>query len=114
MKPHASSELNVDGMNLEQLQKKLVAAARVQPPSDHVPYAFEKRIAARLRGGPRADVGTFWARALWRAAAPCVAISLALSAWTFLAPTPGAGDEDMAQVFEQTMLVTVEHAEETW
>ena len=31
-------------MNLEPLQKKLLAAARAHPPSDRVPYAFEQRI----------------------------------------------------------------------
>lgn len=101
-------------MNLDQLQQKLMAAARVQPPSDRVPYAFEKRIVARLRVGATADLGAFWARALWRAAAPCVAISLALGAWTAFAPASNVSDEDIAQVFEQTMLATVDHSEETW
>ena len=56
-------------MNLDDLQKKLLAAARSHPPVDAVPYAFEKRIMARL-GAARnvADGWTFWGRALWRAA----------------------------------------------
>ena len=35
-------------MNLAELERKLIAAARANPPSDRVPYAFEKRIMARL------------------------------------------------------------------
>ena len=29
-------------MNLAELERKLIAAARANPPSDRVPYAFEK------------------------------------------------------------------------
>ena len=101
-------------MKLEQLQQKLLAAARAQPPSDRVPYAFEKRIMARLPAEAVADVGDFWARSLWRAAAPCVAISLALSAWTLFAPAPESGADDFAQVFEQTMMATLDSSEEAW
>jgi len=36
-------------MNLAGLQRKLIAAARANPPSDRVPFAFEKRILAQLR-----------------------------------------------------------------
>ena len=35
-------------MNLAELQKKLIAAARANAPGDHVPYAFEKRVMALL------------------------------------------------------------------
>ncbi len=35
-------------MNLAELQKKLIAAARANPPGDGVPYAFEKRVMALL------------------------------------------------------------------
>ena len=36
-------------MNINLLQEKLIRAARHHPPSEHVPYAFEQRIMARLR-----------------------------------------------------------------
>ena len=74
-------------MNLDDLQKKLLAAARSHPPADAVPYAFEKRIMARL-GAARnvADGWTFWGRALWRAAVPCVAMTLLLAVWTSVVP----------------------------
>ena len=42
-------------MNLAELEQKLVAAARANPPSDGVPYAFEKRIMARLATRPVMD-----------------------------------------------------------
>ena len=71
-------------MNLDELHKKLLAAARANPPSDHVPYAFEKRIAALLTSRPALDPLTLWARALWRAAAPCAAIMLVLGVWSFI------------------------------
>ena len=54
-------------MNLSELQQKLIAAARSNPPSDAVPYAFEKRLLARLAGRPVVDNWALWSRALWRA-----------------------------------------------
>ena len=36
-------------MDIKKLQEALIAAARANPPGNAVPYAFEKRIAARLR-----------------------------------------------------------------
>ena len=65
-------------MNLAELERKLIAAARANPPSDRVPYAFEKRILARLAARPTLDRWELWGRALWRAAAPCIAIMLLL------------------------------------
>ena len=108
-------------MNLETLRQKLLAAARANPPTDRVPYAFEKRILARLKLSPAPDLSALWARALWRAAAPCVAVTLLLGVWSFVGAqnnfgAPGLGDgEDFAQHFEWTMLAAVEEpAEELW
>ena len=56
-------------MNLTQLERKLIAVARANPPSERVPYAFEKRILARLPAQPMLDRWELWGRALWRAAA---------------------------------------------
>lgn len=69
-------------MNIAELHKKLIAAARTESPSDRVPYAFEKRIMAAIKAAPVADAWSLWGGALWRAAAPCVAVMLAISAWT--------------------------------
>src|SRR5438132_10524472 len=98
-------------MNLVELQGKLIAAARSHPPSEQVPYAFEKRIMARLAGLPGLDHWALWSRALWRSAAPCVAIMLLLSAWSFLAPT--APVSDLSQEFENTVLAAVDQDQAT-
>ena len=90
-------------MNLTELQRKLLATARSHPPSDSVPYAFQTRVMARLRGVAVPDSWALWAGALWRATVPCVAIVVLLSAWTFLSsPTPAQGD--LSQDFENTVL----------
>jgi hypothetical protein len=110
-------------MNLEQLHKKLLAAARANPPTDRVPYAFEKRIMARIALTPAVDAWALWGRALWRAAAPCVVLAVALGAASFLrteqhpSPSNAATVEtvDLSQHFENTLLAGVnDSAEETW
>jgi hypothetical protein len=104
-------------MNLEQLQTKLVAAARSHPPDDRVPYSFEKRIVARLTALPVVDTAAWWARALWRAAVPCVAVTLLLAAWSFASASADSSTkgnaENLAQQFEQTLLASTGQ-EEIW
>jgi len=108
-------------MNLDTLHQKLLATARANPPADCVPYAFEKRILARLADRPTVDLAALWARALWRAAAPCVAFMLLLGVWTLVgtqnhstAANLTEGD-DFSQHFERTMLAAVEEStEEIW
>jgi len=94
-------------MNLADLERKLIAAARAHPPSDRVPYAFPKRILARLAARPLADGWELWGRALWRAAAPCVAIMLLLGGWSFFAQGSAPAD-DLSQDLEQTLLAAVD------
>ena len=104
-------------MNLAELERKLIAAARAKTPSDWVPYAFEKRIMARLAASPAVDAWALWGRALWRAAAPCVAIMVALAAWSFLAPQESAPASDLSQALEQTLLAAANQdqpAESAW
>ena len=108
-------------MDLERLRQKLLSAARAHPPADRVPYAFAKRILARLAPAPVLDLSALWARALWRAAAPCVALTLLLGVWSFVggqnnSSGPGLTDnDDFAQHFERTMLAAVEEpAEDGW
>ena len=104
-------------MNLAELERKLIAAAKANPPSDCVPYTFEKRIMARLlQARPLRDHWAQWAGALWRASVPCVAIMLLLSAWSFFAPL-GAPANDLSQEFENTVLAAVDQdpaADSTW
>ena len=103
-------------MKLGQLQQKLIAAARAHPPGDRVPYAFEKRILARLTGTSAPDHWALWAGALWRAAAPCVALTLLLGVWSFVGANnnPATDNEEFSQHFEQTMLAAVDDSEEVW
>jgi hypothetical protein len=94
-------------MNLADLHRKLIAAARATPPDDRVPYAFEKRIMARLQARPVLDEWGLWARALWRAAAPCVAVMLLFSAWSFLTPMNNPVS-DLPSDFDNTVLAAAE------
>lgn len=95
-------------MNLIELQKKLIAVARMNVPSDRVPYAFEKRVTALLASRVAADNLNLWVRGLWRAAISCVAISLLLGAWAIFAPTTTASAVDLPQSFENTLLASVD------
>jgi hypothetical protein len=95
-------------MNLAELERKLIAAARAIPPSERVPYAFEKRILALLAGQPALDRWELWGRALWRATAPCIAIMLLLGAWSLLAPQRNTATNDLSQQLEQTLLAAVD------
>jgi hypothetical protein len=95
-------------MNLAQLEQKLIAAARANPPSDRVPYAFEKRVMAGLAARPVVDDWALWARALWRAAAPCVAIMLLLGAWSLFLSHRSASANDLSQELEKTLLAAVD------
>ena len=104
-------------MNVAELERKLIAAARANPPSDRVPYAFEKRIMARLAARPMSDGWELWGRALWRAAAPCVAIMLLLGAWSLFTPQASAPATDLSQQLEQTLLAAVDQdqpADSAW
>jgi len=97
-------------MNLAELQKTLLTVARANPPSDRVPYAFEKRIMALLTTRLTLDTWAFWSRALWRGAASCVAVMLLLSAWSFLS-FPGSTEKgDPSQNFENAVLVSANNS----
>ncbi len=100
-------------MNLAELERKLIATARANPPSDRVPYAFEKRIMARLVAQPALDRWALWASALWRAVAPCVAIMVLLGAWSLLVPQRSAPTSDLSQQLEQTLLAAVDQDQPT-
>jgi len=95
-------------MNIAELQKKLLVAARANPPGDRVPYAFEKRVMTLLAARLAADPLILWVRGLWRAAVPCVAIALLLGAWVFFHPAASTTNTgDLSQNFENTLLASV-------
>jgi hypothetical protein len=95
-------------MSFVQLEKKMIATARANPPSNHVPYAFEKRLMAQITTKPALDHWAFLARALWCGAFSCVAIMLLLSAWSFFAPANNSAQGDLSQDFESAVLAVVD------
>jgi hypothetical protein len=97
-------------MNLAELQKKLIAAARNDVPGDQVPYAFEKRVTALLASRVAPDNLNLWVTGLWRAAVSCVAISLLLGAWAFF--SPATTSVDLSQNFETTLLASVDQGDQ--
>lgn len=69
-------------MDIERLQAKLIYAARVKQPEEAVPFAFERRIMARLSELASQDSTCLWERLLWKAAMVCAALSILLGAWS--------------------------------
>ena len=96
----------------QSLQRKLIAAARANPPGDRVPYAFEKRIMALLATGAAPERLALWVRGLWRAAAACMALALLLGAWAFFNPAASANADDLSQNFENTLLASVDQSDQ--
>jgi anti-sigma-K factor RskA len=96
-------------MKIDELQKKLTAAARMQAPDDRVPYAFEKRIVALVKARGAVDRWAFWAQGLWRAAVMCVAVAAVVSAVSYfvLSPAPDSAG-DLSQEFENTLLASAD------
>ena len=64
----------------------------------------------RASGSRAGDDWALWGRALWRAAAPCVAITLLLGAWIVLPRGATMLPCDLSQDFDNTLLVAVDHA----
>lgn len=97
-------------MNVAELRSKLIAAARREPVRDEVPYAFEQRVMARLARPAMPDTWGLWAQALWRAAAPCIAITLLLTAWSFSSPEVAgtAGEVNLNQEIERAVLASAD------
>jgi hypothetical protein len=93
-------------MNLPELHRKLIAAARAGPPDDRVPYSFEKRIMARLAGRQPMDAWGLWGHALSRAAVFCVAFMLLITAGSLFLPS--ANQVPLSQDVEQTLLASVD------
>ncbi len=101
-------------MNVNELHDKLMAAARNNPPSDKVPYAFEKRILSRLSGPATPDVWSQWGRPLWQAAIACIAITAACGVWAYHNEKP-VETADFSQDFEAAVFAPIgEHIEDAW
>ena len=98
-------------MNIAELHKKLLAAARANSPGDHVPYAFEKRVTALLAARVATEPLALWVRGLWRAAVSCAAIALLLGVWAFFNPAASSKTNDLSQNFETTLLASVDQTD---
>ena len=102
-------------MKLSELEKKLLAAARTNPPDDRVPYAFEKRITALLAARAVPDRWALWSRALWRGAVSCLAVMFLLGTCLLFLPKNNGSAGDLSQEFENTMLASADQdADSTW
>jgi hypothetical protein len=101
-------------MNIAELRRKLLAAARLNPPGDAVPYAFEKRIMARIAGHPSCDRLALWNRSLWQAAAPCVAVMLLLGLWLWVSPPTENSGQTLAADLESAVYAPLDSLEDTW
>lgn len=99
-------------MNLGELQNKLIAAARMQTPDEHVPYAFEKRISALIAARAVPDLWAAWTRGLWQAAVSCVIVAVVCGAISLLAPSASPDNSlDLSQDFENTLLASVDQGD---
>lgn len=101
-------------MNLAELEKKLLAAARRHPPGADVPYAFEQRIMARVAALAAPDRWAWWTGALWRAAGPCLAAALALALWTAASNGTARPGDSLATDLETTLLAGVDTPVDSW
>src|SRR5437867_3183898 len=101
-------------MNLDELGRKLLAAARWASPDDRVPYAFEKRILALVRAVPRADAWAAWARALWFSAVVCTVVALLVGLWSANSVQDPEAGVSFSQDLEQSILAAVDDGESTW
>lgn len=100
-------------MNVVELQKKLIAAARANVPGDQVPYAFEKRVSALLASRVAPQNIELWVHGLWRAAVSCIAVAVLCGAYSLFSPAPVTTSVDLSQNFENTLLASVDQNDAT-
>jgi hypothetical protein len=91
-------------MDLEKLQLKLMTVAKAHPPSDQVPYAFEKRIMARLTAPVKVDEWALCGRWLWRAVTPCMSLMVGLGVWVLATMHTEPESQNLEQAIENTLL----------
>jgi hypothetical protein len=91
--------------------KDILKCARSLPAEERVPYAFEKRIMARLRDTAVADLWSVWSGTMWRAALSCLVVSaLVGAAVTYSDPSRA---ELFASDLERTVLAPVD-VDDSW
>lgn len=100
-------------MNLEKLQKRLIEAARANPPADTVPFAFEKRIMANLKAKTMIDQWSAWGLALWRAVTPYIVLMLFFCAWSLISARINSV-EPLDMALENTLYEPFNASVESW
>lgn len=100
-------------MNLDDLHKKLIAAARADAPADHVPYMFEKRVSALLASRVAPQSLDAWVTGLWRAAVSCVGVAAVCGMLAlFTSASNGASTEDLSQNLDSALLASVDQTDQ--
>lgn len=89
--------------------EEFIKLARELPQNERTPWAFEKRIMARIAHGPVADAVSEWTHLLWRAMAPCLGIML-LAAVVSMASMSGDTSSDEAGDLESTVFAPTQVA----
>ncbi|MGC8744044.1 MAG: hypothetical protein ACP5T0_09215 [Verrucomicrobiia bacterium] len=100
-------------MNKDLLLNKLINAAKHQRPSDTVPYAFEKRIMARLEGLEVYETTLVWAQNLWRLAKPCIIIMIIACLWALLNQNQ-IGIDNPKEAYETAVLSGLNQIGTSW
>jgi hypothetical protein len=113
-----------DSPDWDQLQSRLFNLARQATPSREEDYFdVSHSVMARIRAEsltsePLLDVSaaSLWERALWRAVAPCMLVTLALVAWTIITPhsQPLDAMTPLAITLEETITAPLEPLELPW
>ena len=102
-------------MKLNELQAKLIAAARLDTPKDNVPYAFEQRIMHRLAARRPESPWVWWNASLWRGAVACMAITAACAIWFSQAPKTPEPTADLSQELQSTVFASMNQpTEDAW
>ncbi len=83
--------------------QELWAAARVAPPSEHVPYAFEHRVMSAVRDSGLKNPAGSAVAGLWRAALVSVAVAMMAMGLDFAVQDP-VGEAEVEDTLELAVL----------
>jgi hypothetical protein len=100
-------------MKAETLRQRLIAAGRHYRPADTVPFAFEKRILARIAQA-KTDPWLLWNQILWRCAAPCVALTILTGALAYYAQQDSQASESLVTDLETAIYAPISTSTEVW
>ncbi len=103
-------------MKQKNLHSNIIKAAQKLSEDDRVPYAFEKRIMAQLETAPQPDALALWAKGLWQASVPCLALMIAISTWSVIGQPTEPTVDPLAADLELAMLQPFDDlsVEELW